>query len=298
MTIDLRQLRYAVLTADRQSFASAARSLNVKQSTLSRCIAALEDRLGLQLFERNSRGAVPTRIGRNFLNLARRIITDVDNLQTTARAVSYGIEGRFTLGFCSSLMVGNLKMTIADFMERHPDMQFDAVEAGHKRLRAGLDTYTVDAAITPMRVGSADLQSRHLWSERLFIAMADDHRLAEQHEIFWTDLRHEVFVAPGEGVGLDAARVLTNKLAGNGYRAQIIRQSTSLEAVLSTVSLGRYLAITTEASLGVTWPGLQFRQIMDQGAPARIDYSLYWREDNENPALRHFFKLINERHPA
>lgn len=101
-----------------------------KQSTLSRRIATLEDRLGIQLFERNSRGAMPTETGKNFINIARRIITDVDNLMTTARAVSYGEEGRFTLGYCSSLMAGNLGMTISEFMQRHPDMQFDASEAG------------------------------------------------------------------------------------------------------------------------------------------------------------------------
>jgi DNA-binding transcriptional LysR family regulator len=114
MTIEIRQLRFAVLTADRQSFARAARALNVKQSTLSRTIAILESRLGIQLFDRSSRGAIPTEVGRNFISIARRIITDIDNLKTTAQAFSYGEEGRFALGFCSSLMVGNLRMTICD----------------------------------------------------------------------------------------------------------------------------------------------------------------------------------------
>jgi Zn-dependent alcohol dehydrogenase len=57
MTIEIRQLRYAVITAEKQSFARAARALNVRQSTLSRRIGALESRRGIKLLERNSRGA-------------------------------------------------------------------------------------------------------------------------------------------------------------------------------------------------------------------------------------------------
>jgi predicted transcriptional regulator of viral defense system len=106
--IEVRQLRYAVLAADQHSFARAARTLNVKQSTLSRTIADLEHRLRIQLFDRTSRGAIPTDTGKNFLSIARRIITDIDNLQTTARAVSFdGCEFRNQLSSVSpSRMLG------------------------------------------------------------------------------------------------------------------------------------------------------------------------------------------------
>jgi DNA-binding transcriptional LysR family regulator len=298
LSIEIRQLRYAVLTAEKQSFARAARALNVKQSTLSRRVAALEYRLGIQLFERNSRGAVPTETGKNFLNIARRIITDIDNLQTTARAVSYGEEGRFALGYSSSLMAGNLRMTIAEFMQRHPDMQFDATESGRENLHAGLDAHILDAVIIPADLEAKGLHGRRLWSERLIIALPEGHPLLVQEVVHWTDLRREIFVLPRDGIGPTIAAILTGKLSANGYHANIITQNTTLESVLSTVSFGIYITIATEASLGVTWPGLQFREISDQGGPARVDYSLYWRDDNSNPALKQFFKLINERYPG
>jgi DNA-binding transcriptional LysR family regulator len=298
MTIELRQLRYAVQTADLQSFARAARAMNVKQSTLSRSVSDLEYRLRIKLFDRSSRGAVLTEIGKNFIGIARRILRDIDNLQTTARAVSYGVEGRFALGYSSSLMTGNLRMTIADFMRQHPDIQFDATEADFEELQIRLEAHVVDALIVPTMHGDEDVQSRRLWSERLMIAFPDDHELLDQAELHWVDLRNEVFVLPSQGVGPAIAGILSAKLAANGYRPNIITQDTTLESVLSTVPLGRYLTIATEASMGVTWPNLTFREIADQGGPARIDYSLYWREDNENPALKQFFKLINERYPA
>jgi DNA-binding transcriptional LysR family regulator len=298
VTIEIRQLRFAVMTADMQSFARAARTMNIKQSTLSRSVSDLEYRLRIKLFDRSSRGAVLTEIGKNFIGIARRIVRDIDNLQTTARAVSYGVEGRFALGYSSSLMTGNLRMTIADFMRQHPDMQFDATEAGVEGLQVRLEAQVVDALIVPTAQGDEDLQSRRLWSERLMIAFPENHELLDQSDLHWVDLRNEVFVLPSQGVGPAISAILSAKLAANGYRPNIITQDTTLESVLSTVPIGRYLTIATEASMGVTWPDLTFREIADQGGPARIDYSLYWREDNENPALNQFFKLINERYPA
>lgn len=85
MSIELRQLRFAVTAADTASFLRAAKQLSVKQSTLSKKVSALEHRLGITLFERSTRGVVPTDAGRAFLEVARRIVTDADNLLTTAR---------------------------------------------------------------------------------------------------------------------------------------------------------------------------------------------------------------------
>ena len=89
MSVEIRQLRFAVMSADLRSFSRAAARLNVKQATLSRSVLQLEDKLGVKLFGRTTRGAEPTEAGKVFLETARRIITDLDNLQTTARAVGY-----------------------------------------------------------------------------------------------------------------------------------------------------------------------------------------------------------------
>lgn len=149
MPIEVRQLRYAVLTADAQSFTRAAAVLNVKQTTLSRRVMDLELRLGVKLFERTTRGAEPTETGKVFLEAARRIVTDVDNLRTTARAVSYGEQGRLAVGYSSSLTSGNLRHAFSDYLTRYPDVQFDGVEAGPDKLLNGLQSRTIDVAVAP-----------------------------------------------------------------------------------------------------------------------------------------------------
>lgn len=71
--IEIRHLRAAVVTAETQSFTRAAKVLCVKQSALSRRVQALEQMLGVQLFERSKRGTFATENGKAFLTVAAHI---------------------------------------------------------------------------------------------------------------------------------------------------------------------------------------------------------------------------------
>jgi DNA-binding transcriptional LysR family regulator len=201
MTIEIRHLRAAVTTAGTQSFSRAAKLLSVKQSALSRRVQALEQMLGVQLFERTKRGTFATDNGKAFLTVAARILTDVDNLLTTAKNVSYGEQGRLAIGFSSSLMTGNLRFAIEDYISRYPDVQFDGIEGSAEKLFTGLQAHSVDAAIKPITFSEPGIDKRGLWTERLMLVVPEAHPLVEADAIHWTDLRGEVFVLPTDGIG-------------------------------------------------------------------------------------------------
>ena len=60
--MDLRKLQHAVLLAQTCHFARAAALAHITQSALSRSISALEDELGMRLFERGNTGVAPTAV--------------------------------------------------------------------------------------------------------------------------------------------------------------------------------------------------------------------------------------------
>jgi DNA-binding transcriptional LysR family regulator len=76
MHLNPESLSFALLILDLGSIARAANILGMKQATLSRKLMALESRVGVRLFGRSTRGAVPTVSGAGFLNQARRIVAD------------------------------------------------------------------------------------------------------------------------------------------------------------------------------------------------------------------------------
>jgi DNA-binding transcriptional LysR family regulator len=298
VSIEIRQLRYAVATADTLSFARAAKALNVKQSTLSKRVLLLEQRLGVTLFDRSPRGATPTDTGKVFLTVARRIVTDVDNLRTTARAVNYGEAGRISVGFSASLTAGNLRMAISDYLLRFPDVQFDGTETGAEALLSGLQSRIIDVAIVAADISDPGIRKRALWSERLMVALPEGHALLASERIFFTDLRREVFVVPSGGTGPTISNLLAARMTDQGYRPNIITQDTSHETILSMLSIGRFITMVSESATGMARPGIVLRDVYDPNGQARIDVSAFWREDNDNPALKRFFKLIDERYPV
>jgi DNA-binding transcriptional LysR family regulator len=283
LSIEVRQLRYAVATADAKSFARAAAILNVKQITLSRRVQQLELHLNVKMFERSTRGAELTEHGRVCVELARR---------------SYGLHGRITVGFCTSLMSGNLKLAISDYLTKFPDVQFDGEEAGPDDLLHGLHLGTLDLAVAPIGLEEEGLVSRPAWAERILVVLPFDHEPLTKDRIYWQDLRREVFVVQSGGLGPSFGNLIAARLTEQSKSPAIIRQNTSLESVVSIVSAKRFITIATEASHGVSWPDVEFREVFDGNGPTRLDYAFYWRANNANPALKQFFTMIGERYPG
>ena len=73
--MDLRVLRYFLTVAKEQSFTKAAKQLNITQPTLSRQLAALEEELGVKLFDSSGHSITLTNEG---LLLKRRALEIVD----------------------------------------------------------------------------------------------------------------------------------------------------------------------------------------------------------------------------
>lgn len=295
--MELRQLRFAVVTAETGSFLAAAKKLKVKHTTLSRRITLLEQRLGVSLFERSHRGAVPTRVGAEFLANARRIIDDLDRLQQSTRAVGRGEAGSLVIGFSTSLSAGHLRTTLLDYAAHYPEVDVQAVEAGWERLGRELASHAVDVAIIFGRIEGDRLRKRFLWLERLMVALPKDHPLAQAERIYWHQLRHETFVLMRLDPGPDAANMLRSALSEPGFEPNIQLREISRENILNLISTGRFLSVVSGTAMGLHHPGVVLREIHGERGKVHIDFCAYWREDNENPALRLFMKMIAERHP-
>ncbi|WP_341021132.1 LysR family transcriptional regulator [Brevundimonas diminuta] len=297
MPLETKHLRYAVLTADTRSFSKAASVLRIKQATLSRRVTNLEHRLGIKLFERTTRGAVPTREGVPFLDSARRILSDIDTLLANARAIRNGDAGELTIGFCSPLTSGNLRLAIVEFQRRFSGVRLNGIEGDRRRLSHALQAGLADLAVVTGKIDEPGLNRRSLWSERVMVALPEGHELVARDRIYWTDLRDQSFVLSSQDPGPDLLDLLKAKLAEPGYQPEADTQQVSRENVIAMVSAGWFLTLVPESALGVTHSGIVLRDVHEATGQTRIDYGCYWRTDNKSPALRRFLNLIRERYP-
>lgn len=298
MSIELRELRYAVAAAETRSFARASRAFNVKQSTISRKIGDLEVRLGIKLFERTTNGAQPTEAAATFLVAAKRIITDIDNLVTTAKNMRYGEQGRLAVGYSMPLMGGNLHGSIAGYLNAFPNVQFDAFEKEPADLLNGLQLRTLDAAIVAADISDKGIKQAHLWSERMLVVLPETHPLAKQDRLHWSDLKREPFVLPQSAIGGTIGWQLSSRMTGEGFRSNIIYQDTTHETIINMVRFERFISVALDSMQGVPWPGVVFKEVQDANGHGHVDFSVYWHQDNHNGALKYFFKLLKERYPS
>ena len=123
----LRAMQAFVLVVDSGSFSRAARRLNVGQPALSKSIAQLEDRLGVKLLVRTTRGLSPTEAGLNFYERARRLIEDADEAERAARGAAAGLVGKLRISAAVTFARIYLMPRLPEFLAQHPDLEMEVV---------------------------------------------------------------------------------------------------------------------------------------------------------------------------
>jgi DNA-binding transcriptional LysR family regulator len=296
--VDLMHLRYAVAAADHGSFRRAAEALLLRQSTLSRCIRQLEERIEMIVFERSSGGVRATEAGSDFLRTARSILEQMDMLVASAHSAGRGEAGRLAIGFYTSLSAGNLRATLVDYAKRFPQIGMGMVESSRTRLATALRNGAIDVAIVTGETPLLDSKFMSLWSERLLVGLPEFHRLADVGAIYWTDLKGETLLISRHDPGAEIQELLLTKLTSPGDRPRVVCHDASWGNIKSLVGAGFGVSLMAESDVSAILPDLIYRELRDGTGSSWVRYSAHWRADNDNPALASFLKILGERYPS
>jgi DNA-binding transcriptional LysR family regulator len=131
-TVDLKRMRAVVEVARAESITTAGETLGLTQSAVSRSVAEVEEALGVQLFERLPRGIQATPAGRLFVERARRLLAEVDELVASARQESARIAGRLRVGVIPT--AAHAAGAIATFAGRHPELAIETISGSPQAL--------------------------------------------------------------------------------------------------------------------------------------------------------------------
>ena len=155
----LRAMQAFVLVVDSGSFSRAARRLNIGQPALSKSIAQLEDRLGVKLLIRTTRGLSPTEAGLNFYERARRLVEEADEAELAARGAGAGLVGKVRVSAAVTLARIYLIPRLPEFLTQHPDLEMEVVldDRNIDLVREGIDIALrmgklADSSLTARRI--------------------------------------------------------------------------------------------------------------------------------------------------
>ena len=143
------------------SFSAAARRLSVGQPAVSKTVGQLEQRLGVRLLMRSTRGLSPTEAGQSFYDRAKRAIEEADEAELAARGAGASLTGR--LRVCAAVTFARLHIVprLPKFLAAHPGLTMDVVldDRVIDLVEAG-----VDVALRTGTLGDSSLFARKLAS--------------------------------------------------------------------------------------------------------------------------------------
>jgi len=124
MSDRLQQLAIFVRTVETGSFSKVAREFGLSQPTVSRTVAALEDRLGVKLLTRTTRQLSLTDAGETLLPRAREALARLDEAENAARG-SDRLSGTLRVALPAAYGVKQIVPLLPAFLERHPRLKID-----------------------------------------------------------------------------------------------------------------------------------------------------------------------------
>lgn len=114
------QLEYVVAVDTYRHFATAAEHCFVTQPTLSMQIQKLEEELGVKLFDRSKQPVVPTEIGIEIIEQARRILSEKNVIKELVQTKKGILTGELRIGIIPTLAPYLLPLFIQNFYKKYP----------------------------------------------------------------------------------------------------------------------------------------------------------------------------------
>ena len=159
ISFDWNQLRAFLATVEEGSLSAAARALGQTQPTLSRQVAALEEDLGVTLFERGPRTMDLTDTGARLLEHVKDIGESAMRLSIAASGQSKAIDGSVTVTVADMTAAYLMPPILMDLRLKAPRIQIDLVVSNEVR---DLVKREADIAIRHGRPEQPDLIARHI----------------------------------------------------------------------------------------------------------------------------------------
>jgi LysR family hydrogen peroxide-inducible transcriptional activator len=245
--VSLRQLEYLVALDDHGHFGRAANALNVTQPTLSQQVKQLEVRLGCDLVERTSTGAIPTPVGRQVVERARHVLIGVDDIRKLAAQASGGLVGTIRFGVTPTLGPYLMPVVISRLHRAYPDVRMHVRDGIPDEQLDDLRRGHLDLMLSPLPLTGDDIEIQPLFRERLVLVAPPDDPLFDRASVTRADL------AGAALLGLDKRHHHHRQVVRTAEElgAQVLGdyEGTSLDSICQMAASGLGLALLPELYL-------------------------------------------------
>ena len=291
--LEFRHLKYIIAIAEAGTFTAAALRLHVSQSTLSTQIRDLEDKLGVQIFDREH-GTALTPEGRVLLRYGLESLQNREHLVQTLQAIHAGTLMPLRLGFTPFVDKSLLRSITELYKELLLDCEIMPESDDTDELVSRVRQDNLDAAIVTLPILQDDLRVQVIERERLVVCMRSDDPLVDYEAIPPETLNEKISIFMYQRHHPLAYTHLVEMFKEMGITPRPCKPTTNIDHVqwmvkegicYSLIRAGRTLAsgLVTRPIAGVSWT---------------IDSAFVSRVGSQHPALSLFTQELRKHFRA
>lgn len=199
--MNIMHLKYAVEVAKTGSITGAAENLFMGQPNLSKAIRELEDSLGVTIFKRTSKGIVATQKGEEFLVYAKRILAQIDELESMYRS-NQSTKQSFSISIPRGSYMAHGFTNFIKRLDNGKELEIHYKETNSVEAIANILQSNFNLAIIRYRdvfepyfsglLKEKELKSELVWQFRYTAVMSKDHPLANKPVLTCADFADSI----------------------------------------------------------------------------------------------------------
>ena len=197
------------------SFVAAAKKLSVTQPAVSQHIKALENELGVRIFDRVGGKLIVTKQGERVIRCAQKII-GLSNVLTQELSDEKMLTDHLTIGVTHTAESNPIAEALAKYCSQNEGISIKMITDTISNLYKMLKTYELDMAVVEGRRPDDKLRFLLLDTDYLVLAVSPNHHLAKKSLITLTELKKERLILrlPNSGTrSLFKAHIESNNLS-------------------------------------------------------------------------------------
>jgi DNA-binding transcriptional LysR family regulator len=248
--------------AETSSFRDAANELGVSQPALSRTIQHIETRVGVRLFDRDTRTVTLTPAGEKLRPLAARLLGDYETVFRELQEFVEGRQGLIRIAALPSVASALLPSAIQSFQTRFPGVRVEIWEDVGELVHNVVRDRAADFGIAPPPDLSSDLRYQELLKDTIGLVCREDDPLAAVAEHQWAVFGDHRFIAMSEETGMSA--MVENGLAEAGVVVERLFNCSAATTAAALIKSGQGICALTRLTMAeIGSPALVWRPLVD-----------------------------------
>ena len=197
MSLDWDKLRVFHAAAEAGSFTHAAETLKLSQSAISRQVSALEQDVGVPLFNRHARGLVLTEQGEMLFRTAHDVMMKLESIRVHLSEAKDRPSGVLRVTTTVGLGAGWLTERVQEFLDLYPEINLQLILSNDE---LDLTMRQADCAIRLRQPQQPDLIQRRLFTVHFHLYAAPSYVTKYGPPANMADLKNHRIVTFGEPV--------------------------------------------------------------------------------------------------